>query len=108
MSVCDLDPGVVDGLALVAFKDLSLESSLQELLHVEPEDVIELGLGGLQEAVGVHSPHEGLTLENSPGVGGLEEEEFSGGLSEPGERELESPDLLFSLKPVFADELHPA
>jgi hypothetical protein len=53
----------------------------------------------------MHAVEEGGALEESSGVAFLEGQQFSGGLAEAGEDEVDSPDLAFVLEAVLADEL---
>mgnify|MGYP003336580035 CR=1 FL=1 len=45
VSLSDEDSGMVDGLGEPELEDLGLESSLEEILNLETENVIKLNLG---------------------------------------------------------------
>ncbi len=69
MSLSDQDSGLMDGLGLEAFvEDSGLESSVQELVNGETQDVIELELLVGQQTVSVHSSEEGGSFEQPSGV----------------------------------------
>ena len=48
MSLSDQNSGVVDGLGQSQLEDLCLESSLEEILNLETQHVIELHTGLVQ------------------------------------------------------------
>lgn len=48
MSLADEDAGVVDALGQAEFEDLCLQPALQEVLHLQTQDVIELHLPFIQ------------------------------------------------------------
>ena len=90
---------------MVSHGNLGLESSLHELGESKTEDVIELSLVGLEETELDNSADKGVTLEGSSGIIFLEGEELSGGLSEFGENELDSPDFSLVLETVSANNI---
>ena len=90
---------------MVSDCNLGLESSLHKLGKSQTEDVIELSLVGLEETELDDSADKGITLEGSSGIIFLEGEELSGGLSELGENELDSPDFSLVLEAVSANNI---
>ena len=100
------DSSLMDRFGLEAFLvDSSLESLVEEFVDGQTQDVIELELFVAEEAVSVHSVEEGSAFEKSSGVFFLESEELTGGLSELGEEQMDSPDLTLVLETVLSDEL---
>ena len=83
----------------------SLESSVQDLVDGETQDVIELEFFVSQKSVSVHSSQKGGTFEESSGVLLLQSEKFSGSLSELGEGEMTSPDFSFIFETVLTNQL---
>ena len=59
VALADQDTGVVDGLGQSELEDLGLEAPLQEVLHFETQDEIELHLGLVQ-----HSDPDKTTQES--------------------------------------------
>jgi hypothetical protein len=51
----------------------------------------------------MHSVEKGSSFEQSSGVFFLEGEQLSGGFSEAGEEEMDSPDFSLVFKTIFAD-----
>ena len=76
----DQDAGVVDGFSEAQFEDEGLEAALEDVGGGQGEDVVELGLRLVQEAVAVHAAHQGGPLEDALGVLVVEGEEGAGGL----------------------------
>ena len=102
----DQDSGLMDGFCLEAFLvDPGLESLVEEFVDSETQHVIELELFVGEETVSVHSIEEGSTFEKSSGVLFLKSQQLTGGLSEVGEEEMDSPDLTLVLETVLTDEL---
>ena len=54
VSLTDEDASMVDGLGEPQFEDLGLESPLQEVFHLQAQDVIELHLALIQHT----DPHQ--------------------------------------------------
>lgn len=96
----------MDGLGLEALLVYSgLQSFVEEFVDGETENVIEFELFIGEQSVAVHSVEEGGSLEESSGVLFFEGEQFSGGFSEVGEEEMDSPDFPLVAEAVLADEL---
>ena len=80
----DEGSSLMDGFGVVGVEDDGLESSVQELLSGQPEDVIELLLLLAEDADSEHSVDQGFSFENSLGVLLVEGEEVSRGFSDSG------------------------
>ena len=80
----DEGSGLMDGFGVVGVEDDGLESSVQELLSGQSEDVIELLLLLAEDADSEHSVDQGFSFENSLGVLLVEGEEVSRGFSDSG------------------------
>ena len=106
MSLSDQNSCLVNRLCLESFvENSSLQSPVQNLVHCQTQNVIELELFISQKPVSVHSSQKGSTFEESSGVFLLQSEEFSGGLSEFGESEMASPHFSLIFQTVLADQL---
>jgi hypothetical protein len=124
---------VVDGLGQTELEDLRLEAAVEEVLNLESEDVVELHLVLLEDAVAHKAAEQRIAFEQTLGVlHGAQEgqtttshvsattqaaqltrttnllvegEELTGGLADLGERVLDAPDLGLVLKTVLSNEL---
>ena len=105
MSVSDDNSGMVDRLSEVALQDNSLESSFQESVNGETQDVIQFVFRFIQDTHLIKLLHKGATFENSLWVLFIEGEELSGSLSDLGQSKSDSPDFSLVLQTVFTDEL---
>ena len=85
--------------------DLGLQTTLQEVLDFETENVIQLHLALVQHANPHQTPEESVTLEQSPGVLLLQGEELPGGGPDLGQGVLHPPHLSLVPQPVLPDEL---
>ena len=104
VSLMDEDSGLMDGLGLEAFLvDSGLDTLIEELVEGKTQDVIQLELLVGEQTVSVHSVEKGGSFEESTRVFFFEGEEFSGGLSESGEEEMDSPDLTLVLETVLTN-----
>lgn len=106
VSLADHHASVVDAFRGLVLVDDSLQSALHHFVGGEPEHVIELVFVCAEKPVASHSAEEGLALEETPGVVGLEREELSGGLADAGKSELHPPHFSLVLETELADNLH--
>lgn len=82
VSLSDKDTGVVDRLGESELEDLGLETSLQEILSLEGQHVIQSHSAVVEHTDSDQSSDQGVTLEKSLGVLILELEELSGSTSD--------------------------
>lgn len=61
MSLADEDAGVVDALGQAEFEDLRLQPALQEVFHLQTQDVIQLHLPFIQHTNAHETPQQGVT-----------------------------------------------
>ena len=101
----DEDTGVVDGLGETALEDLGLQPALQEILDLEGKHVIETHAGLVEHTDTDETADEGVTLEETLGVLVVELEELTGGTTDLGEGEGDTPDLALVAETVFTGEL---
>jgi len=104
VSLPDEHAGVVDRSGEAELEDRGLEATLEEVLGGEREDVVELGLGLLENAVSVEAAQEGSTLEEALGVLLVEREELTSSLADLGELVVHSPHLALVAETVLSAE----
>ncbi len=68
VSLADEDSGVMDGLGKTELVDASLQTTLQEILNLQGQHVIELHAGFVEDADSNQSPNQCVTLEKTFGV----------------------------------------
>jgi hypothetical protein len=96
---------MVNGLGQSQFEDLGLQASLQEVLDLEAEDVIQTGLGLVQDAGSDETTNEGIALKQTLGVFFVQSQELTGSSSDVGEGVPDSPNLSLVSEAVLASEL---
>lgn len=65
VALADQDTGVVDGLGESELVDASLQATLQEILNLEGQDVIELHAGLVQDTDTDQTANEGVSFEET-------------------------------------------
>lgn len=123
----DQDAGVVDRLGEARLEDLGLEATLEEVLDLEREDVIETHAGLVEDTDADQTAHEqgscqlrtlrtqnragdipadqGVSLKETLRVLLVELEELTSGTTDLGQNEGDPPDLLLVLEAILAREL---
>jgi len=101
----DQDTGVVNALGQPALEHLGLETTLQEILNLEGEHVIETHAVLVEHTNSHKSANQSVTLEEALGVLGVELEELTGSTTNFGESEGNAPDLALVAQTVFTGEL---
>ena len=96
---------MVNGLRETALEDLGLETTLQEVLDLEGQHVIETHAGLVQHTDANETADKGVTLEETLRVLVVELEEFTSGTTNFGESEGDSPNLALVAETVLAGEL---
>jgi hypothetical protein len=105
VTLTDQDTGVVDGLGETQLENLSLETTLKEIADGEGEDIIELGLGLVQNTDALEATDEGGTLEHTTGILLVKSEELTSSGTDLGEEELNAPNLVLALEAILTAEL---
>ena len=105
MALPDEHASVVDGLGKAALEDLGLETTLQEVLDLERQDVIETHARLVQDTDADETTDEGVTLEETFGILGIELEQLTGSTTDLGEGETNAPDLALVAETVFTSKL---
>ena len=80
MSLLDEDTGVVDGLGKTELVDTGLETTLQKVLDLQGQDVIELHAGLVKDTDTDQTANESIALEETLGVLLVESKELTGEL----------------------------
>ena len=96
---------MVDTLRKTSLEDLGLQPTLQEVLNLEGQHVIETHARLVEHTNTDESTDEGVTLEETLGVLGVELEQLTGGTTNFGEDEGDAPDLALVAQAVLAGEL---
>jgi hypothetical protein len=68
VTLADQDTGVVDGLGETELVDTGLETTLQEILNLQGQDVIELHAGLIEHTDTNETTNEGISFEETLGV----------------------------------------
>lgn len=105
VSLVDQHSGVVDRSGQTQLEHLGLQSSLQKVLGLQGQHVIQLHLV-LGQHTNLHqSSDQGVTLEQSLGVLLVSGQKVTGGSSDLGQLELNSVDLSLVLQAEFTSQL---
>ena len=105
MSLSDEHTGMVDGLSQAALEDLGLETTLQEVLDLEGQHVIETHARLVEHTDADETTDEGVTLEETLGVFGIEFQKFTSSTTDFGENEGDTPDFALVAETVFTSQL---
>ena len=105
MPLADEDTSVVNGLRQTALEDLGLETTLQEVLDLQGQHVIETHAGLVEHTDADETTDEGVTLEKALGILVIELEQLTGSTTDLGQDETNAPDLALVAKAVLASEL---
>ena len=101
----DQDTGVVDGLGQATLEDLSLKTTLQEVLDLEGQHVIETHARLVEHTNADETTNKGVTLEQTLGILGVELQKLTSSTTNLGEGETDTPDLTLVTEAVLAGEL---
>lgn len=105
VALTDQDTGVVDGLGKTELEDLGLETTLQEVLNLQGQDVIELHLVLLQYTNADQTTNQGVTLEKTAGVLVLQSQELTSSTTNVGQGVTNAPDLTLVAETVLSSKL---
>ena len=96
---------MVDRLGQAALEDLGLETTLQEVLDLKGQHVIETHAGLVEHTDAHETANERVTLEQTLRVLVVELEQFTSGTTDLGQDESDTPDLALVAQTVLAGEL---
>ena len=82
MPLADENTGVVDALGESTLEDLGLQSSLQEIFDFQSQHVIQPHAALVEHTDADKTTDQGVTLEESLGILGVEFEKFTCGTSD--------------------------
>ena len=105
MALADEDTSVVDRLGQSKLEDLSLETTLQEVLDLQTQDVIETGLRFVEDTGTDETADKSVTLEKTAGVLLVQGEKLTGSTTNVGERVSDPPDFALVAETVFTGKL---
>ena len=101
----DQDASMVDTLRETGLEDLGLQPTLQEVLDLEGQHVIETHTRLVEHTDADEPTDEGVTLEETLGVFRVELEQLTGRTTNLGQDETDTPDLALVAQAVLAGEL---
>lgn len=105
VALADEDAGVVDALGESELENLSLQATLQEIFNLQAQDVIQLGLGVVEDTDADETTDEGVSFEEAAGVTLGEGQELTGGFADFGEGEGDAVDFGLVAETVLTGEL---
>ena len=97
---------VVDTLRQAKLENLCLKATLQEILDLEGQDVIETHARLVEHTDADETANEGVTLEETLGILVIELEQLTSRTTDLGKDETNAPDLALVAQTVLAGELH--
>jgi len=104
VSLSDEDAGVMDGLGESKLEHLSLQTTLQEVFHLQTKDIIELHLTLIQDTNPDQTSQEGISFKQPLGILLLQGEQNSSSGPDLGQTVLDSPDLSLVPEPILSNE----
>ena len=96
---------MVDALRQTKLEHLCLKSPLQEVLNLEGQDVIETHARLVEDTDANETANEGVTLEETLGVLGVELQELTSRTTNLGQDKTDTPNLALVAQAVLAGEL---
>jgi hypothetical protein len=96
---------MMNALRQATLEDLSLQPPLQEILNLQSQHVIESHTGLIEDTGTDETTDEGVTLEETFGVFGIELEQLTSSTTDFGEDEGNAPDFALVAETVFSGEL---
>lgn len=105
MALTNEGTSVVNALGETTLEDLSLQTTLQEILNLESQHVIETHASLIEHTDTHKTANEGITLEKTLGVFIVELQQLTGSTTDFGEDEGDTPDLALVAQTVLAGEL---
>ena len=105
MPLPDKDTGVVNGLGQAALEDLGLKTTLQEVLDLEGQHVIETHARLVEHTDADETADERVTLEETLRVLVVELQQLTGSTTDLRQDETNAPNLALVAEAVLAGEL---
>jgi len=105
VTLTDQDTGVVDRLGKTELVDTGLETTLQEVLNLQGQDVIELHAGLVEDTDTDETANESIAFEETLGVLLVEGKKLTGSTTNLGQSQTDSPDLTLVAEAILANEL---
>merc|ERR1719333_1727451 len=104
MPLSDQNTCMMDRLCKSQLEDLGLETTLQEILNLETENIIKLHLALVQDTDSDQTSKECVSLEQSLGILLLKSQQSSGSRPDLGQAVLDSPDFTLVSQTIFSNE----
>ncbi len=105
MPLPDENAGVVDTLGKTALEDLSLQTTLQEILNFEGKHVIETHAALVEHTDTDETTDKGVSFKETFWVLVVELEQFTGSTTNLGQDQRDTPDLTLVAETIFTSEL---
>jgi len=105
VTLTDEDTSVVDGLGKTELEDLGLETTFQEVLNLETQDVIELHTGLIEHTNTNKTTDKSITLKETTGVLLVKLQKLTSSTTNLGEGVTDTPDFTLVLETELTDEL---
>jgi hypothetical protein len=105
VALTDKDTGVVNRLGEAKLVDAGLEATLQEILKLQGQHVIELHAGLVENTDTDKSSNQGIAFEETLGVLLVECKKLTGSTTDLGQSQTDSPDLTLVAQAILSDEL---
>ena len=106
VALADEDARVVDALGQAQLDNDRLQTTLQEILNFQPQDIVQLGLGLVQDADADEAADEGVPFEQALRVGRLQRQQLTGSLADAGQRIVDAVNFSLVAETVLAGQLH--
>jgi hypothetical protein len=105
VTLTDQDASVMDGLGKTQLEDLGLETTLQEILNLETQDVIKLHVGFIKDTDTHKTTDQGVTFKETTGVLLIQLEELTSSTTDLGKGQTDSVDFLLVLETKLTNQL---
>jgi hypothetical protein len=105
VTLLDQNTGVMDGLGKTELVDTSLKTTLQEILNLQSQHVIELHAGLIEHTHTNETTDKGISFEETLGILLVEGKKLTGSTTDLGKSELDTPHLALVAETVFANDL---
>ncbi len=96
---------MMNGASQILLQNLSLEATLEQILNLQAQHVIELVLALLKHTTTVQTTEQSSTLEQTLGIFLVKSQQLTSGVADLGKSELYAVNLALVLQAELADEL---
>ena len=104
VSLANKNARMMNGLGQSKLEDLGLQTSFQEILDFEAQNVIQLHSVFVKDSNTDQTTQECVTLEETTGILVLQGEQVTSSFADLGQSVLDPPDLTLVFQSIFANE----